>query len=137
MSELYKKDPTQLNLSRVIDITQEIKDSLLPILNNSEYYFSVHLGILAGKREFLHFDEWISERFTTIGSPFINEILQYIQVHVLNPFQQAEADKKKIDKEAVYERSQLNTERIVHIFDKLQSPSTTPNVRLETTQKTL
>lgn len=58
--ELYrrenKKENTSLNLSRVLDITQYIKDSLIALTNWSDYSFSVSLGILAGKREFLHFD---------------------------------------------------------------------------------
>lgn len=58
--ELYKrenkKENTSLNLSRVLDITQNIPDSLIKLSNWSDYNFSVNLGILAGKREFLHFD---------------------------------------------------------------------------------
>ncbi len=56
IAEVFKKENSSLNLSRVLDITQEIKDSLLPIVNCTDYEFSVGLGILAGKRDFLHFD---------------------------------------------------------------------------------
>ena len=62
IAEVFKKENTSLNLSRVLDITQEIKDSLLPIVNCTDYEFSVGLGILAGKRDFLHFDQWLAER---------------------------------------------------------------------------
>ena len=48
-----------MNLSRVLDITQEIKDSFMTIVNCADYKFAVNLGILAGKRDFLHFDVWI------------------------------------------------------------------------------
>ena len=61
-----------------MDITQEIKDSLLPIVNCNDINFSVALGILAGKRDFLHFDQWINERIKTKGDTFIFAILQYI-----------------------------------------------------------
>lgn len=60
--EQYRKDPDNMNLSRVLDITQEIKDTLLPIVTCEDYKFAVHLGILAGKREFLNFDQWLAER---------------------------------------------------------------------------
>ena len=50
---------------QVLDITQEIKDSLLPIVNSNDFEFSVALGILAGKRDFLHFDQWINDRIKT------------------------------------------------------------------------
>jgi len=61
--ELYrrenKKESSSLNLSRVLDITQQIKGSQHPITNCHDYNFSVSFGILAGKREFLFFDQWI------------------------------------------------------------------------------
>jgi hypothetical protein len=63
ISEVFRKENSFLNLSRVLyflfqvlDITQEIKDSLLSIVNSKDNEFSVALGILAGKRDFLHFD---------------------------------------------------------------------------------
>ena len=41
VSEVFKKETSSLNLSRVLDITQEIRDSLLPIANCDDYDFSV------------------------------------------------------------------------------------------------
>jgi len=68
--ELYKKENkkenTILNLSRVLDITQNIQDSLIALANGNDYAFSVHLGILAGKREFLHFDQWLNDRLRVV-----------------------------------------------------------------------
>jgi len=65
VAEVFKKENSSLNLSRVLDICQEIKNSLLPIVNSCDYDFSVGLGILADKRDFLHFDQWICERIKT------------------------------------------------------------------------
>lgn len=48
-----------MNLSRVLDITQEVKESLMPIVDCEDYYFAVNLAILAGKRDFLHYDVWL------------------------------------------------------------------------------
>ena len=48
-----------INLSNILDLTQQIEDSLLQIANHTDYKFSVNLGILAGKRDFLHFDQWL------------------------------------------------------------------------------
>jgi hypothetical protein len=39
-----------LNLSRVLDITQNIRESLIPLTYWNDYSFAVALGILAGKR---------------------------------------------------------------------------------------
>lgn len=41
------------------------------------------MGILAGKREFLHFEQWIKERLKLTGAPFLNAILNYIEDHLL------------------------------------------------------
>jgi hypothetical protein len=34
----------------------------MPIVNCDDYYFAVNLGILAGKRDFLHYDQWLVDR---------------------------------------------------------------------------
>lgn len=90
--ELYKrenkKENTSLNLSRVLDITQNIPDSLIKLANWHDFNFSVHLGILAGKREFLHFDQWIQNRLKSIGDPFITALLTYIEEYVIAQIQQ-------------------------------------------------
>lgn len=84
ISEVFKGENKAINLSRVLDITQEIKDSLLPIVNCSDIGFSVSLGILAGKRDFLHFDQWINERIKIKGDPFVYTLLKYIDEQIIN-----------------------------------------------------
>jgi CCR4-NOT transcription complex subunit 1 len=74
-----------MNLSRVLDITQEVKESLMPIVDCEDYYFSVNLAILAGKRDFLHYDVWLQRRITDVGSPFIRALLKYVREHILAP----------------------------------------------------
>ena len=83
--ELYKHDPRTMNLSRVLDITQEVKESLIPIVDCDDYYFAVNLGILAGKRDFLHYDVWLQSRISGIGTPFIKALLKYIKEHIVIP----------------------------------------------------
>ena len=67
-----------MNLSRVLDITQDIKDSLIKIVYCQDYDFAVNLGILAGKREFLHYDVWLKERIKKVGTPFVKAFISYI-----------------------------------------------------------
>jgi CCR4-NOT transcription complex subunit 1 len=57
-----KKENTTLNFSRVLDITQSINNSLIALAYANDHAFSVALGIIAGKREFLNFDPWLQER---------------------------------------------------------------------------
>lgn len=72
-------------MSRVLDIAQVIKESLIPLTNWNDYDFAVPLAILAGKREFLHFEPWITDRIKNIGNPFLKSILGYIEDHLLSP----------------------------------------------------
>ena len=100
--QLYRKDHNIMNLSRVLDITQEIKDTLIPIVNCDDYYFSVHLGILAGKRDFLHYDQWLANRIKEIGVHFIEELLAYIVKTIIDPCTRA---KDTTAKDLALERS--------------------------------
>jgi hypothetical protein len=45
----------------------------------------VNLGILAGKRDFLHYDLWLWNRISDIGTPFIKALLKYIKIHIIFP----------------------------------------------------
>ena len=122
MAELYRNDNTLMNLSRVLDISQEIKDSLLVILETQDYSFSVQLGILAGKRDFLHFDLWLSKRIDVVGTPFINALLHYIRERIVIPCKALEVQGRPKDskkEESVLELSQLNQDKIVMIFENL------------------
>lgn len=118
-SELYKRDNSSLNLSRVLDISQEIKDSLLPIVNCRDYTFSVSLGILAAKRDFLHLDQWVSRRIKAIGNPFISAIFKYLDEHIFEPCRNTHSSQF----ETVLERSQLSLESLVIIIQTIMNPN--------------
>ena len=57
LCNMYESQPDLMNLSRILDITQKLKDSLLILVNCNNYVFSVNLGILAVKRDFLHMEQ--------------------------------------------------------------------------------
>ena len=77
-----------MNLSRVLDITQEVRESLIPIVNCDDYFFAVNLGILAGKRDFLHYDVWLSGRINDVGTPFIKALIKYLKEQIILPIQE-------------------------------------------------
>ena len=88
--ELCHPNQKVINLSRVLDITQEVvKDSMLKIVYNQDYEFAVNLGILAGKRDFLHYDVWLKERIKGVGSPFARALIDYLKVNVIIPCREA------------------------------------------------
>lgn len=122
--ELYRRENSSLNLSRVLDITQEIKDSLMPIANCNEHTFSVSLGLLASKREFLHFEHWITDRIKTVGNPFISAILKYVDENIIIPCAKVNENPQNNQQlassfENILEKSQLNLESFAIIFDNL------------------
>lgn len=83
--EICNNELKHTNLSRAIDISQEIKDSLIKIVYCQSYEFAVKIGILAGKREYLHFDVWLKERIKGVGTPFIKALLDYLNQNVIIP----------------------------------------------------
>lgn len=116
-----------MNLSRVLDITQEIKDSLLPIVSCSDYNFAVHLGILAGKRDFLNYDVWLKSRIKDIGAPFVLPLLKYINDQIIKVIKQMEEkNPDSVDetlKLSVLDRSHLTQEKLQITVEHLKEIS--------------
>lgn len=127
--ELCKHDQKMMNLSRVLDITQEIKASLIKIVYSQDFTFAVNLGILAGKRDFLHYEVWIKSRIKDVGSPFINALIKYINENIIVPVsnfvmtnqQMAERNPENFEaqKNAILERSHLSKEKLILTIDHL------------------
>ena len=122
MSELYKRNPKTMNLSRVLDISQSIKNSLLDIITTTkDYNFSLQLGMLGAKRDFLHFENWIVMLIKNEGDPFVRCLLNYIDVNLIKPAEEVKEDKKKVEK--ILERSQLSEEKLSMVYENLQQVS--------------
>lgn len=127
--ELCKHDQRLMNLSRVLDITQEIKASLIKIVYCQDYNFAVNLGILAGKRDFLHYDVWIKSRIKDVGSPFINALIKYINENIIIPVnnfimqnqQMIETNPEGFEqqKNSILERSHISKEKLIQTIDHL------------------
>jgi CCR4-NOT transcription complex subunit 1 len=133
-----------MNLSRVLDITQEVKESLMPIVDCEDYYFAVNLAILAGKRDFLHYDVWLQRRISDVGTPFIKALLKYIKEHIVTPIFEYQkrnpntpeptADQLELFKQQVLERSHLSKEKLCITIENLstQVNQNNPLIRPET-----
>jgi CCR4-NOT transcription complex subunit 1 len=103
----------------VLDIAQVIKESLIPLTNWNDYDFAVPLAILAGKREFLHFEPWITDRIKNIGNPFLKSILGYIEDHLLSPIRKLIETKQNFSYEFMLEKAQLSKELLAFIFESI------------------
>ncbi|CAD8144744.1 unnamed protein product [Paramecium octaurelia] len=143
ISELYKKEYGKkenscLNLSRVLDIVQQLfqnsqqnNTSLLTMAKFDDYQFSVPLGILAGKREYLNFDIWLNERIKSQGIPFVNVLLQYIDENVIQQIKEyqlkaglpnGQLGQMQIQQlDQILDKGQLKLEMITIIFEQLMN----------------
>lgn len=77
-----------LNINKVLDITQDIKDSLIHFVNCKDFDFAVSLGIIAGKRDYLNYDAWLRERILTVGNKFLRSLVRYFFDNVFRPIQE-------------------------------------------------
>ena len=113
----YRYDPNLLSLSRILDITQEIKDLCLSLLSTSDYDFIVPCGILAGKRDFLFFEKWLTDRIKQGGDDFVKYLLQYLDDNILAKSKEKDFTKEKSDR--LLEKSQLSLEKLTMIYENL------------------
>ena len=72
---MYNSSPDLMNLSRILDITQKLKESLLLLVNCSDYKFAVNLAILAVKHDYLDIENLLNERIKTIGDDFFLSLI--------------------------------------------------------------
>jgi len=122
---LYKFDPTLMNLSRVLDITQEIKELLKAILSLDCYEFTIPLAVLAGKRDFLHFDAWMIDRIKAVGEPFIISLLSYLDESIVKKSKDPVAAASDTPEKRL-EKSYLSVEKLAAIFENLKKQKSLP-----------
>ena len=99
----------------------------MPIVDCEDYYFAVNLAILAGKRDFLHYDVWLQRRITDVGTPFIKAMLKYIKEHIIQPISdylrrtqsQETQEQLEAQKVQVLEKSHLSKEKLAMTIENL------------------
>ena len=132
IANMYNSSPDLMNLSRILDITQKLKESLLLLVNCNDYKFAVNLAILAVKRDFLHIEQWLKERIETVGDDFILALLDYIKENLIS---HCKVNTK--NKESILEKSQLTFESLAVILENITSAkhSSNPKVSLSTEEQ--
>ena len=132
ISNMYNSSPDLMNLSRILDITQKLKDSLLLLVDCDDYNFAVNLAILAVKRDFLHIEQWLKDRIEKVGDDFINALLTYIKDNLI-----AHCKANTTTKENILEKSQLSLESLAVIFENLVNakPSNNPKISQKTEEE--
>ena len=84
-AKVCKQEKSSLNLSRILDISQNIKGLLQKLALSEDYDFSLPLGLFASKREFFNLKVWVKEKIENQGERFIEALIDYIKIQVLAP----------------------------------------------------
>lgn len=114
--EYYEREPTSMTLTQLLDLTQEIRDSLLKLVSCENHLFTVHFGLLAIKRDFLHLEHWIKERIANGKEPFVKTLLDYLQKNLLDIIKE-NPDNRIVD--GIFDKAQITKESLAVIFEKL------------------
>ena len=132
IANMYNSSPDLMNLSRILDITQKLKESLLLLVDCSDYKFAVNLAILAIKRDFLHIENWLKERIQTVGDDFVLTLIDYLKENLIN---HCKGNIKS--KESVLDKSQLSIESLAVILENicLAKHSTNPKISISTEEQ--
>ena len=119
----WKNSPDLMNLSLIFDLSNSLlKDSLLPLVNSKFHNFSVHLALLASKRDYLHIEQWIKKSIEKYGDNFINSLLDYLKINIIQPCQMnLNLNQKENNKASILEKAQLSLESLSIILNTLNS----------------
>ena len=120
----WKNSPDLMNLSLIFDLSNSLlKDSLLPLVNSKYHNFSVHLALLASKRDYLHIEQWIKKSIVKYGDIFIRSLLDYLKINIIQPCQM-NLNQKENSKNIILEKAQLSLESLSIILNTLDSYNT-------------
>ena len=121
----WKNFPDLMNLSVIFDLSNNVlKDSLLPLVDSKYHNFSVHLGLLASKRDYLHIEKWLQRNIEKYGDNFVISLLDYLTNNVIKPCQislNSGLNLDEINKGNILEKAQLSLESLSIILNALNS----------------
>lgn len=122
LSQICERENSFLFLSKILDFSQNIKESLLSLIKSSNHFFSIRLALMAVKREFLRLEYWVNDRLSTCGLDWVESFLRYLHWFLIVPLYEKEADfeprtQSKASIEDVLEKSQLTMNAIAIIFE--------------------
>ena len=115
-----------MNLSIIFDLANNvIKDSLLPLVHSKYHNFSIHLGLLASKRDYLHIEKWIKKNIDLYGDEFINSLLDYLKIYLIQPHFNSGLGLNETNKANILEKAQLSLESLSIVLNTLNSYTNT------------
>ena len=128
--------PDLMNLSLIFDLSNSLlKDSLLPLVNSKYHNFSVHLGLLASKRDYLHIEKWLKKSIEKYGDQFINSLLDYLKINIIQPCK-TNSSLNESNKASILEKAQLSLESLSIILNTLNAYNTQKDSKNKISPKT-
>ena len=111
--EYYYREPNTITLNHLIDLTQEIKESLLTLAKANDHLFAVHFGLLASKKDYLHLEHWLTERISQAREEFLNVLCEFLESFLIDP------SKESPQVETIMEKACVSKEGLVIMFEKI------------------
>lgn len=121
----WKNYPDLMNLSAILDLANNtIKDSLLLLVNSKYHNFSVHLGLLASKRDYLHIEKWLNKNIDEYGDEFVKSLIDYLNINIVQPCKintDSGIELNETNKANILEKAQFSQESLCIILNTLNS----------------
>jgi CCR4-NOT transcription complex subunit 1 len=90
--DFYEENP--LNITRILDVAQDLKVSSHPLTNRSLFQYEVQIldsllevrpftfaldvASLASRREYLNLDKWLADNIATHGAEFLHAVITFL-----------------------------------------------------------
>lgn len=92
--DFYEENP--LNITRILDVAQDLKVSSHPLTNRSLFQYEVQIldsllevrpftfaldvASLASRREYLNLDKWLADNIATHGAEFLHAVITFLDL---------------------------------------------------------
>jgi hypothetical protein len=125
LSELGEGEGGFIVISKALDWFQPIHEFFASMTPADPASFSVPLGLLAVKREFLRLEHWLTSRVTALGVGWVEELLRYLHSAVLEPMAGLkQPTKRQVDE--LLDKAILSTNSLAVLFETLQGVTPMP-----------
>ena len=123
LNNSWKNYPDLMNLSSILDLANNIiKDSLLLLVNSKYHNFSIHLGLLASKRDYLHIEKWLKKNIDEYKDDFVICLINYLNINIVQPCKinrDSGIELNEANKGNILEKAQLSQESLCIILNTL------------------
>ena len=125
LNNSWKNYPDLMNLSSILDLANNIiKDSLLVLVHSKYHNFSIHLGLLASKRDYLFIEKWLKKNVDEYKDDFVLCLINYLNINIVQPCKinkDSGIELNETNKGNILEKAQLSQESLSIILNILNT----------------